>query len=213
MSTRSLRDVQGVIQISPQYTNADWNKLDLDKDDSPDWAKAVDIFFDRMDGRFFGPIKAIRGTKDAKVVEFSGFAILAIDCLLIETLGQFYRGLDKTPSPHRHHYKMFFSKSKYFAEHLGDKKLSRIFYEHFRCGILHQVQTAKESRVSYGELTMVRPANTKNQNDGLILDRDKFHEAIIEEFNEYVRNLGQNKDVADYRSRKHFKTKMDLIVK
>lgn len=42
-------------------------------------------------------VEAMRKHTDFHIKEWSGFAILAIDCLVIETLGQFYCGFDESP--------------------------------------------------------------------------------------------------------------------
>jgi len=44
-----------------------------------------------MDGRFLDPIS------DLKDKKYTGFLIMAIDCLLIETLQQFIEGVPETP--------------------------------------------------------------------------------------------------------------------
>ena len=64
--------------------------------DSPGWKTAIDIFEDRVEGRFLKQIEILAGKNDGKIREFSGFAIIALDCLLIETLRQFYRGSKRT---------------------------------------------------------------------------------------------------------------------
>ncbi len=38
--------------ISPQYKAESWRRLELSFTDSPDWSKAVDIFYNRVYGRF-----------------------------------------------------------------------------------------------------------------------------------------------------------------
>lgn len=60
---------------------------------NPDWKSAVEVFADRFNGRYMAQVMAMRNHVDVPIREWSGFAIIAIDCLVIETLGQFYRGL------------------------------------------------------------------------------------------------------------------------
>ena len=75
------------MRISPNYTCEDWQKLPFPAEEA--WHKAVDIFKDRYRGRFLEPISRIEG------YTYAGFAIMALDCLLIETLQQFYEGEDE----------------------------------------------------------------------------------------------------------------------
>ncbi|MGA2575225.1 MAG: hypothetical protein ABSH24_04295, partial [Bryobacteraceae bacterium] len=73
------------LRISPKYTAKDWGKLDRNK--AADWPKAVRIVRDRLHGRFLH--FADRCLKD----DYSGFVVLAIDCLLAEALQQFIDGV------------------------------------------------------------------------------------------------------------------------
>ena len=60
------------ISISPEYRKSHWQEA-LEKDD---WKKMVEIFKDRIEGRFLKPIRLI--TKDQDVGEFSGFVALTV---------------------------------------------------------------------------------------------------------------------------------------
>ena len=65
----------------------------LDNPNSPDWPMAIDIFKDRIVGRFLDPIDKLVGMESEVASERSyGFVVMAIDCLLVETLGAFYAG-------------------------------------------------------------------------------------------------------------------------
>lgn len=97
--------------VSPNYRADDWRRLNLDRADSPDWSKAVHIFYDRIQGRFLAPVEAIEKHPDDNIKWFSGFAILAIDCLLIETLYQFYNGVNETDIDHQKAFWHFFEQA------------------------------------------------------------------------------------------------------
>ena len=75
--------------ISPHYTSYDWKKLTFSTED--EWQRGINIFEDRIRGRFLKPISYIEG------YTYAGFAVLALDCLLIETLQQFREGVEETP--------------------------------------------------------------------------------------------------------------------
>ena len=74
------------IKISPKFYQKDWRDLDLSRNCMVNWNKAIEIFEDRIDGRYLKQIE----TLDKK--NFSGFAIMSLTCLLIETIEQFWNG-------------------------------------------------------------------------------------------------------------------------
>lgn len=78
------------MRISPRFFAADW--LALDAHVTKDWVRAVEIFEDRIEGRFLQPIRSTISNR------WSGFAVLALDALLVETLQQFWEGVRRTPS-------------------------------------------------------------------------------------------------------------------
>jgi len=96
------------ISISPKYRKSHWQKAH----EKNDWGKMVEIFEDRIKGRFLKPISLIEN--DHNIGEFSGFSILALDCLIIETLNQFYSGTDETEGAHDKAFWKFFKNSEFF---------------------------------------------------------------------------------------------------
>jgi len=76
---------------------------------------------------------------------------MSINCLLIETLNQFYYGVDDTDELKKDKnikhinsiedsFIDFLTSSKYFNLAF-DKESSSLFYRHIRCGLLHQAKT------------------------------------------------------------------------
>jgi hypothetical protein len=149
--------------------------------------------------------------RDFEINEFSGFAIVALDCLLIETLGQFYKGIDRTPRPHNQHFVDFFQGSDHFLGDFDDTK-SEIFYDHFRCGILHQAQTKKMSRIRFGLDSMVRYADAADPWQGLIVDRVRLHRALLDEINDYESLLKAPRSAANQAKKESFIAKWRFIV-
>src|SRR5689334_14664061 len=131
--------------ISPSFNASHWRALNLQDEVSKDWTTAVDIFADRINGRFLKPIEAIENHDDIEIALFSGFAILALDCLIIETLHQFYSGSNETQGKHEDAFWDFFKSSARFNEF--DELKARMFYSHYRCGLLHQAQTKRRSKI------------------------------------------------------------------
>lgn len=192
------------ISISPKYRKSHWEKALADND----WERMVEIFQDRMEGRFFIPIRLI--ANDCAIGEFSGFSILALDCLIIETLNQFYSGLDETEGQHKMAFWKFFKNSDFFKGHFSRKK-AFTFYSHYRCGILHQAQTKKKSVVRIDQSTMIQSVG-KDISEGLIVNRALFHKALEQELSSYMERLrlkrGGNENC---ELRANFIKKMNII--
>lgn len=188
--------------ISPNFRNSDWQKAV--KND--DWSRMVEIFEDRIEGRFLKPIRLI--ASDKLLGEFSGFSILALDCLLIETLNQFQNGLDETEGEHKKAFWNFFRTSLYFKDQFTRNK-AYVFYNHFRCGLLHQAQTKKKSVVRVDQEKMIQSVDN-DVSAGLIVDRSKFHEALENEISSYKHKLrigGEDNSSL----RKNFVIKMNFV--
>jgi hypothetical protein len=200
-------------KISPKYRASDYLSLNLNGHINENWNKATKIFKDRLEGRFIAPVDAIVNHTTYIVKEFSGFAILSIDCLIIETLNQFYKGIDETTGDNWKAFRDFFQRSKYFMKEFPTNKICKIFYSHFRCGLLHQAQTKKQSKIRYNEKRMVQPVDSTDIDKGLIVDRKLFHDAIKIEIEDYITALESPTTAEDETLRVNFVKKMDFITK
>src|SRR5205085_7722165 len=105
-----------------------------------EWKKAIVIVHDRIEGRF------LRMVENIEDKEFSGFAALAIDCLLIETLQQFKEGVEETPRRKVGRYFENFLRQTSFGQYFDDGA-AEMFYTHFRCGILRKAEIKGSSKV------------------------------------------------------------------
>lgn len=87
---------------------------------------------ERLHERYIDPAESMR--PEGK----NGFAIMALCCLLIETLESFYRGWAKSPNSG-------LAFCSFFDRHVGllpgFKGHAQSFYVNVRCGILHQGET------------------------------------------------------------------------
>ena len=181
--------------ISPRFTVSDWRALDLNK--NSDWCKAVRILEDRLNARFFDAVEAIDHQ------DFSGFAVLALDCLLIETLQQFKEGVDETPRRKGEEYFVDFLTAAPFSAYFTKADAST-FYDHFRCGILHQAEIKASSKVwRVGPLSAPTPDAT-----GLIINRKRFHSVLRKAFASYLVALRNRTDATLCRN---FVQKMGYI--
>ncbi|MGB8214328.1 MAG: hypothetical protein WCE68_12290 [Anaerolineales bacterium] len=68
----------------------------------------------------------------------SGFTLMAINCLMIETLVSFWHGWPNTRDKSEAAFCFFFDREEEFSSFHGHAK---DFYVHVRCGILHQAET------------------------------------------------------------------------
>lgn len=186
------------MRISPKYTINDWINLTFSTEE--DWQKAVDIFEDRIHGRYLSIIAKIENC------EYAGFVILALDCLLIETLQQFREGVEQTPyKKHEQYFKRFLTDTS-FKNYFTEEELAGRFYQQIRNGILHQAEIKSSSRVSIRQNDpLVSPTEDCQ---GLIINRKRFHQQLSKVFYEYISSL---RDSSNNELRKMFKKKMDYI--
>jgi hypothetical protein len=80
------------------------------------------------------------------------------------------------------------------------------FYKQIRCGILHQAEIKKSSKILIRDnIPLVRYSD---DNQGLIIQRNLFHKQLVDEFESYIEKLR----LPEYKElRKNFKKKMDYI--
>ncbi len=167
------------MQIAPGIEAGSWQALKLDDPASPDWATAVQILEGRIHERFTEPIDHLIAGEESKTPTERrfGFIVLAVDCLLVETLGAFIDGLEDTEGKSKATFCKFLTTRPLFSTDFT-QDLAKQFYKDFRCGILHQAEIGGDSKVwSVGPLIRV---------DGgkIIVNRNKFHELLKAEFPE-----------------------------
>lgn len=198
------------IKISPKYYQKNWNDLVLKTRDSPDWDVGIKIFEDRMEGRFLKQIDLLDKNPKRNIGVFAGFAIMALDCLLIETLEQFYKGKIRTgQGMDEKAFFDFFQRSPKFKSFFDTQAKAAIFYQQIRCGLLHQAQTKKKSTIHIRSEKMLQWVNSNRIRDGIEIQRRLFHKEVCGIYSKYVENL---KDRKQLNLKRKFKRKMDRIV-
>src|ERR1700728_4509612 len=173
------------MQIAPGVSADNWIRLNLNEPESPDWAVAISILEGRITERFITPVDFLITSEETRppIQRRFGFAVLAIDCLLIETLQAFIDGIEDTNGKSKATFCKFLRTRRSFSGEFRSDDLAQQFYYEFRCGILHQAEIGGESKVwSVGPLLQF-------ENGRIIVNRNKFHEGVKNEFNRYFVGL------------------------
>jgi hypothetical protein len=149
------------------------------------WSKKPEFIRRRLFERYIDPVKALdfcRSTKKSK----NGFQMMAVGCLLIETLASFWRGWESTepgkdgkgrkiPGKSGEAFKVFFQEQARFSAFHGTQ-----FYRNVRCGILHQGETKKGWTIE----------RTGPLFDGICqINAKKFHDQMAMAIRDYERAL------------------------
>lgn len=194
------------MDIAPGITSTEWRALRLDDPMNGDWEVAITILDRRIRERYIEPIDYLiagEATKQAAGRRF-GFTVMAVDCLLVETLGAFIEGLEDTRGKSEEIFSRFLLSRASFASEFKCADVANQFYKEFRCGILHQAEIGGSSKVwSVGPLLQI-------DHGRIIVNRNEFHERIKREFESYLSAL---RDVKNSDLRVNFKKKMDWIAR
>ena len=192
------------MHVAPGVHTSAWRSLDLDQPpDGPDWTRAREIFVARVAGRYLDPVDLlVECEAETRAVDRRfGFTVLAIDCLLIETLQAFRWGAADTKGRSQKAFRTFLTERSRFAPHF-DRATAERFYQDYRCGILHQAEIGGGSRVwSVGRLVW-------KSSKGLVVNRTRFHKYLAEEVANYSSALAAP---GEDRLRVAFRKKMDCI--
>ncbi len=197
------------IKIAPGFSAKQWQGLHLDPGTpgTTDWEKALAMFEARMRRRFFEPAEALIGLDDARSDKTFGFAILAIDCLVIETLQGFRDGIVNHNGKSKKLFKDFLLRWDAFTNCLQPQanagELAERVYLDCRCALLHSGATDGALRVGVSG-----PAFRFKDSHVQAINRTSFHRALAKEFEGYLLAL-RNADAKELRE--HFKKKMDAI--
>lgn len=185
--------------ISPHYHDWDWKRLNLSdpKTNEDDWQTAANIVGDRVRGRLIKWIDSLAKER------FSGFAILALDCVLIESVWGLETG-KKSPGK-KELYQEFLSRPKFKIGGF-DKSAAETFCDCIRNGIAHDGETRKGWLI---EKTVPKGAILEKMQGQYRLNRTNFHEAVVAEFDRYLTEVRSG----DHDARKKMRNRMEDILK
>lgn len=207
------------------------------------WNCAVEVFERRIRERFLSSVEALEKadsrldialqpgaspdcstlpTNDAGQIVVPGFAIMALCCLLIETLQSFREAPQqpgqvvgacsypsgpciRLPSSTTDLFKRFL-RLPAFNHEFDDDRIATRFVRGIRDGILHEAETRRWviwRNEPQGQIVEPR-------DDGYALNRTEFYKALKIEFENYLRELRQRQNEDRL---KRFLKKMDDIIK
>jgi hypothetical protein len=214
------------MQICTTFTSKQWKELRPRLDRVPHqqaWKEAIGVIRCRLEERFFKPIELLLTADEQAVV--AGFSVMALCCLLAETLQVFYEGRTAdtaqtasdrckypdegcvlSPSTARS-LKDFLTKSPYFQGDFPTKKIAGDFSVNVRNALLHDAETR--------EGWLIRRLHPTEQNkivgqhnSAHVVYRTAFYRALRKEFDDY---LGRLADASHDELRRNFLRKMDFI--
>jgi hypothetical protein len=192
------------MEIAKGITAEDYLKLDLTDKKSPNWDIAFEYLKLRLTERFIEPtdkLTELESELSAGEKKY-GFAVLAIDCLLSETIQAFYEGITDSSGESKRLFKAFLQQRDNFKQHFTDEQQATDFYINFRCGILHQAQTSANTKIwAVGDLIM-------RKEKFVIVNRELYHKKVKDELDIYLKKLKEKNDI---KLLNNFKTKMDFI--
>ncbi len=135
---------------------------------------------DRLDGRF------LRYAGNCLRSPYSGFVVLAIDSLLLETIQQFREGITNGRGK-SHKMVTRFLEGKRFQPGF-DQEARNAYYADIRCGLLHQAEAKRMWLIRRGQETMLQPSP---DGQGYVIDVRAFHKAVRSSMNDYLMELHQ----------------------
>lgn len=193
------------VNICCGFSDDNWKDLrkQIDAGDESAWQSAVGVFERRISERFFDCIDVLIAA-DLKSDTFTpGFSIVALCCLLTETL-QVFRQKPKNKLATSDQFKQFLARAG-FSNAFADPKIAESFVVGVRHGILHEAETRGwviQRDKPTGQIIEERGGR-------YALNRTEFYAALQKEFRDYVREL---RDPANLALRIRFVEKMDEIV-
>jgi len=115
-------------ELAPGFTVADYEAACNAKDRE----RIADALRSRFTSRYIEPVTSGKGKPT------HGFTVMAIACLMIESLETFRQGWENSDGKSKAAFCYFFDRQILFSDFRG---YSAQFYKNVRCGILHQAET------------------------------------------------------------------------
>lgn len=155
-------------KLTETITVGQTRKWMLDKDESAK-LNLINLIQHRFNNRYIKHVKNLE----------SGFLIMAISCLMIETLESFRQGRKNTKGVSSKMFKDFFNREKLLFPEFID--IADDFYSSIRCWILHQAETTNAWRI-------LRKEKLLNKTEKSINAR-KFINSLDKSLENYINEL------------------------
>lgn len=211
---KSLSQIDNM-QIAPNLTVKDWKELNLNYPASPAWGRAADLFQARIFTRFIEPADILISASKKDSSKLVGFAVLALDFIVIETIQGFREGHikhTKRNSEGKEYpisgalIKTFLTRDPSFSAFFRTRDHAKQIYDAVRCNISHMGQTAVNVRVNIkNPVSMIAMDSESGE---ITINRNLFHEAVIDSLNRYCREIREGNDLT---LRNNFFNKMNAI--
>ncbi len=175
-------------EIAANFTVGDYLSLreSLSSTGSPTsaWDRLIRVFQQRINERFLRPIDALFGLDDTDFAARPGFAIMTLDCLLIDTLQSFREGRTSTgESSTAKSFLRFLNSAPAFAA--WSRRDKNKFYSQVRNALFHNGETRGNWKIRRDTM---KPLT--EDGDSRILNRNLFHDAICSEYERFCSELG-----------------------
>lgn len=192
--------------ISDEYVYEDYLALQFEVD-SPEevWNNAIKIFISRINSRYFYAIDKLMKDEKPEGMLTYGFAIVTLQCSLIDTFAKFRYGPEKTKNSER----FIAFLEEYLVPEGKKEKLAQRVYQDIRCGLVHSGSTANNSGLSCHLPQLVTVLEKGNKKGPISLDLIVLDKMLREYFNQYVNNLKDK----ECKLRKNFVHTMDEVCK
>ena len=149
-----------------------------------EWAEVLGAFRRRIEERYVRPIGQLARSARGAQQTVPGFAILALDCLLIDTIQSFREGRVGTGDV---------SSAKSFKSFLDARRFASFtrkdrneFFHYVRNGLLHNGETRGDWKVRSNTPAMLSRDATAGTRT---LNRTAFHAAVVAELEDYCGEL------------------------
>ena len=189
------------MRIAGKLTTKDWEELvtNLNSEKDENWGLAFHFFEERIKTRYLNPIHTILKMEDNLG---EGFAVLNLQCSLIETIESFINGWVYHNEEIRKNLNGWFQNivqdethikkiqnnlyifESFFKNHLIFKKINgKHFYFNVRCSLLHETQTKNNWKIKLDKDNT--GVNYEEKNDEKLIYRENFQKDLEKLINDY----------------------------
>jgi hypothetical protein len=179
--------------ISPRYSETQWAAA---FSGGEDWGRAINIVEDRIRGRWLDAADKLVGEKH------SGFAVLALDCIVLESLWGFMNGRAVPHGSERQVYRDMLTSPRFG----WNATVSENFRVCVRNGMTHDAETRRGWLIGKTAPSSVMPQREKS--GGFKLNRTKFHNALTATFDDWIAELR----AGDVGLREKMRNRMNQII-